>query len=117
MRQAHLNSQRWSIITVNPNLYEWFMELATNYNTQSNLASIRAINCPVAELENNINKPIEQLFTQACLAVKNDNIDCIVLGCTGLDNCVKVLRVMLKNAGFDIKNYQPTRCGFNRRNK
>jgi len=76
---------RWfSIITVLDRIIPLIEDNAQLYGINSKLVSVRSVDIPVLDLKKDRDLLIQRLIEHAELAVKEDNADVIVLGCTGM---------------------------------
>lgn len=77
------------------------------YGCSERLASVRAINMPVLEIERNLADLPDLLFVEARRAVVEDGADTIILGCTGFLGVAAKLEAMLKQAGHPVPVISP----------
>ena len=66
------------------------------YGVPSKLASVKAVDIPVLELENDLNETVNQLKIKSVEAIKENNADVIIFGCTGLLVALKHYKINLK---------------------
>lgn len=83
-------SHRFSIITVMDNAITRFENHIKEIGLENKLASVRAIDVPVLELDDT--ELVEELVKEASDAVKEDGAHLIVLGCTGMMDVVDGVR-------------------------
>ena len=62
-------------------------------------------NCPV--LENDLNETVNQLKIKSVEAIKENNADVIIFGCTGLFGCAEALQNKLKEDGYNVPVIDP----------
>jgi allantoin racemase len=84
MHLAAMLGASFSVITVLQRLVPPLHERARRYGVLDKLASVRAIEIPVLDLEGNPRAAVEPLVEQAVLAVEHDGAHGIVFGCTGM---------------------------------
>jgi len=107
MHAAAMLGQKYTIVTVLHSVVPLIHNLAKVYGTAEKLASIRVINMPVLELENDFKKA-QRLIAQASLAaIKEDDADVIILGCTGFLGCAEKIKDLLVSNGLNIPVIDP----------
>lgn len=84
MHLASMLGHKFSVITVLESLKPQFANQAKIYGVQDKLASVRAVDIPVLDLEKDFNRMVDTLVDQAMLAVAEDGADVIMFGCTGM---------------------------------
>lgn len=105
-------SQRFSIITILPSTLAMQRGHAQTYGIQDTFASIRAINCPVAQLDD-MEVVIIRTFDAALKAIKEDGAQSILLGCTGfVDVASRVSRMLSDEMGGYVPVIDPNQAGF-----
>ena len=80
---SNVISEKFSIVTVVPEVVPMLRELARILGVEERLASIRVIDVPVPELDN-IPLVEEKLFEQSVAAIRQDGANAILMGCTGM---------------------------------
>lgn len=106
---ASLLCQRYSIITVLPEVVPIYEQLSRESGIRGSVVSIRNIGTHVADLDDRENL-VENLFTQ-CLAAVEEGAQGVVLGCTGMLGVTDFLRQRLLDNGLSIPVINPTKCG------
>ena len=82
------------------------------YDIQDSFASIRAIECPVAPLEN-VDVVVVRTFEAALKAIKDDSAQAILLGCTGFVDVASRVSALLGEAlGVYVPVIDPNQGGF-----
>ena len=105
-------SQRFSIITILPSTLAMQRGHPQTYGIQDTFASIRAINCPVAQLDD-MEVVIIRTFDAALKAIKEDGAQSILLGCTGfVDVASRVSRMLRDEMGGYVPVIDPNQAGF-----
>lgn len=99
--------QTISIVTVLKSVVPLIEEKARMLGVKSRIASVRAIEVPVLELEKERAKVQSALLNESKKATMEDKADVIVLGCTGLVGMAKELQNSLKKEGFDVPVVDP----------
>ena len=80
---SNVISEKFSIVTVIPEVVPMLRELARTLGVEERLASIRVIDVPVPDL-GNITLVEEKLKEQSIAAIQNDGARAILMGCTGM---------------------------------
>jgi len=101
MHLASMLGYKFSVVTVLRRLHPLIDELARVYGVSSNMASIRSIEIPVIELEDDPKRLSQALVEQSVLAVQKDEADVIILGCTGIHGLAEEIQKGLKVAGIE----------------
>jgi allantoin racemase len=105
-------SQRFSIVTILQSTLAMQRAHPQTYGIEDTFASIRAINCPVAQLED-IDVVIIRTFEAALKAIKEDGAQSILLGCTGfVDVASRVSRMLSDEMGGFVPVIDPNQAGF-----
>jgi Asp/Glu/hydantoin racemase len=98
---AMMLSQKFSIITILESTLAMQLEHISCFGLSANFASIRAIDCPVSELED-VDKVAELVLGECVKAVEGDGAQSFILGCTGFIGIAARVREKLrqKYGGF-----------------
>ena len=105
-------SQRFSIVTILQSTLAMQRAHPQTYGIQDTFASIRAIDCPVAQLEN-IDVVVVRTFEAAMAAIKEDGAQAILLGCTGFVDVASRVSTLLSEAlGVYVPVIDPNQAGF-----
>lgn len=107
MHFAAMVGHRFSCLTVLDNLRPIFFAHAQNYGLRDKLASVRAINLPVLDLEADTAAVSSLLFGEAVAAIDNDHADTIILGCTGFLGVAEELATKLAQSGRPVPVIDP----------
>ena len=79
---------------------------------RTTFASIRAIDCPVAQLDN-VDVVVVHTFEAALKAIKDDGAQAILLGCTGfVDVASRVSTLLSEELGAYVPVIDPNQAGF-----
>jgi allantoin racemase len=100
MHVAAMLGHQFSVITVLDNLVHEFRNHAIQYGLSEKLASTRAVNIPVLELENDRDHLLKLLTEQGIKAIEQDGAHVLVFGCTGMLGLAEALTESLAEAGF-----------------
>jgi allantoin racemase len=98
----HLGSQlghRFSVVTVMEASIPGFENRARLYGVREKLASVRAVEIPVLELESSAERLLGELCAEAIAAVEEDGAHALVFGCTGLLGYAGAVRDALAERG------------------
>jgi allantoin racemase len=100
MHMAAMLGHRYSVITVLDRLAPGFHQRAMETGTLGQLASVRAVNMPVLELDDHA-RLSRALIEQSVKAVREDDAHVIIFGCTGMAGLAKDVGEGLKKEGMD----------------
>lgn len=98
---------RFSIVTVMGRQKPIFRELALRYGVLDRLASVRAIEIPVLELERDRQAAMRRTVAEAERAVIEDGADTLIFGCTGMWGYAKAVAAALSELGFSVPVIDP----------
>ncbi|WP_175052558.1 aspartate/glutamate racemase family protein [Paraburkholderia sediminicola] len=105
-------SQRFSIVTILQSTLAMQRGHPQTYGIQDSFASIRAINCPVAQLDD-VDVVVIRTFEAALKAINEDGAQSILLGCTGfVDVASRVSQLLTKELGAYVPVIDPNQAGF-----
>ncbi|WP_296260627.1 MULTISPECIES: aspartate/glutamate racemase family protein [unclassified Pseudomonas] len=105
-------SQRFSIVTIMQSTLAMQLGHVAAYGLSQSFASIRSINCPVAQLSN-LDVVVVKTFEAALQAVEQDGAQSILLGCTGFVDVASRVAALLEDAlGSYVPVLDPNQCGF-----
>jgi allantoin racemase len=107
MHVASLLGHRFSFITVLDRLRSLVGKLVASYGLNETYASFRAVDIPVLDIGHDLGALTAALSREAIAAVKQDNADAIILGCTGFLGCAGAMRGALLEAGCDVPVIDP----------
>ena len=86
---ASLFGQRFSVVTTLEVSVPVLSANVSHYGLDRNLGRIRASGVPVLALEHDRSNATEQVRAEIRAAVRNDNINSVVLGCAGMAHIVE----------------------------
>ena len=107
MHVAAMLGHRFSIVTVLDSVRPMLEDKAKIYGVYDKLASVRAIDIPVLEIEEDVGKVQRALADEAFAAVRDDKADVIVLGCTGFIGCADAIKSELARNGYEVPVIDP----------
>ncbi len=98
---------RWSIVTVLREVIPLCRDLARKHGLESNMASVRVIDIPVLELDDQ-DRLMNRTLEESLSAIRDDGAEGIVLGCTAMLGLGSFLREGLTKEGLNIPVVEPT---------
>ncbi|WP_115783286.1 aspartate/glutamate racemase family protein [Paraburkholderia caffeinilytica] len=105
-------SQRFSIVTILQSTLAMQRGHPQTYGIEDTFASIRAINCPVAQLDD-VDVVVVRTFEAALKAIREDGAQSILLGCTGfVDVASRVSKLLSDELGAYVPVIDPNQAGF-----
>lgn len=107
MHVAAMLGHRFSVVTVLDRCRPLIENQAKIYGVAEKLASVRAVDLPVLELEADAERLRRVMIEQATKAVAEDGADTIIFGCTGMFGWAETVRNGLLAAGHDVPVIDP----------
>jgi len=107
MHLAATLGQRFSIVTVLPEVKPRMWNRAQIYGLASKIVSIRDIQMPVLELDKDWQKIKQRLFEESKTAIEKDGAQVITLGCTGMVGMAASLQKDLWEASYEVPVIDP----------
>lgn len=107
MHAAAMMGHKFSFVTVLDSVRPLVERNAMTYGVSSKMASIRVVDVPVLDIEENANQLVDKLFDQSLQAVKLEHVDTIILGCTGFLGIAEKLEERLKQEGYGVPVINP----------
>lgn len=101
MHMASMLSHKFSVVTVLDRLIPMIENQAKVYGIEEKLASVRAVDIPVLELEEDYDRLVNALVDESVKAVEEDGAHSIIFGCTGMIGCANAVEQGLKQRGYD----------------
>lgn len=95
LASAHLLGNRISVIAISQRIQAWYREVITSYGFGSRLASIRALDRPLASIGNVQDEHLQALKALAERAVDEDGAEVIVLAGAPLAGLARALKGQL----------------------
>lgn len=99
-------ADKFSIVTVLPNVVPYQLEHARQFGILPALASIRQIGIPVTKLSDR-EKVIKATYEQSLCAIREERAEAIVLGCTGMAGVAVPVRELLLAKGYNVPVVAP----------
>ncbi len=100
MHVASMLGHTFSVITVMKSLRPSFENRAKIYGVRDKLASVRAVEIPVLELEDDRDRLVQMLADEAQAAVEQDGAHVMIFGCTGMLGAAAAVERELEERGF-----------------
>ena len=113
MGLAAILGHRFSVVTVLRRILPMIETQAAVYGLAGKLASARAVNIPVLELEKDLAATRRALVAEAKKAVLEDGADIIIFGCTGMLGCAEAVHEGLLRDGLDVPVIDPVPTAVN----
>jgi allantoin racemase len=112
MHIASMLGHRFSVIGVLEADDRPFHDHARKAGLEGKLASVRAVNIPVLELEDR-NRAVSALVEQSVKAVREDGAHVIIFGCTGMAGMARDVEEGLRQQGItDVPVIDPAKLAF-----
>lgn len=105
-------SQRFSIITILPSTIGMQLDHIRHYGLSESFASIRAIDCPVAQLSNT-DLVVQRVVEEGRAAVQMDGAQSLLLGCTGFTGvAARAQNLLEQELGAFVPVVDPNEASF-----
>lgn len=104
---AAMLGQRFSIVTVVPNITTCMSNIVSSYRLNDKLASIRNVGIPVDEIEKDHERVVKKLTEQSIASVTSDGAHAILLGCTGMTGLSEQISSRLVAEGINVPVIDP----------
>lgn len=113
MGLAAMIGHKFSVVTVLKRILPMIETQAAVYGLTSKLASARAVNIPVLELEKDLDATKRALIVEAERCVVEDGADAIIFGCTGMLGCAAAVHDGLLKKGLNVPVIDPVPTAVN----
>jgi len=100
MHIASILGHRFSIITVLSSCIPMMENQAKIYGLADKLASVRSVDIPVLELEQDTPRLVQALVDESIEAIEKDGAHVIIFGCTGMLGCALGVQEGLVRRGY-----------------
>jgi allantoin racemase len=100
MHLASMLGHTFSVITVMKSLRPQFENQAKVYGVRDKLASVRAVEIPVLELESDRDRLVQSLADEAQQAVEADGAHVMLFGCTGMIGTARAVEEELSQRSY-----------------
>jgi allantoin racemase len=100
MHIASILGHRFSIVTVLSSCIPMMENQARVYGVADKLASVRSVDIPVLELEQDVARTVEALVGESIQAIERDGAHVIIFGCTGMLGCAVGVKAGLAQRGY-----------------
>lgn len=107
MHVAAMLGQRFAVLNTSTRVRGMFENNAALAGATSKMVSIRSVEIPVLELEQDTGRTHALLLREAIAAVEEDGAEAIIFGCTGMLGCAEAVRIGLLNKGYDVPVIDP----------
>lgn len=107
MHLATILGHRFGVLSVLENVRLLLNHLAETYGLAARYGSFRSVDIPVLELESDPERLAQALSEQALRAVRDDGVDVVILGCTGMFGCAAAIRANLLKEGIGVPVIDP----------
>lgn len=107
MHVAATLGHKFSVVTVLDRVRPLLERNARAYGVSDKLASVRAVEIPVLEIEKDPEQLLQALLQESVKAVTQDHAEVIILGCTGFTGVSDELQSALHDAKFDVPVLNP----------
>lgn len=99
-------AQRFSVVSVLPNVVPMIENISKTVGVNGNLASVRYVNIPVLEVQDK-ERLKNELYDEMIKAIEQDNAHALILGCTGFMGVAEELQKRLKQKDYDVPVIDP----------
>ncbi len=113
MQVATLLGRRFSILVELDVVARLFEEEVRRYGVSESFASCRNIDIPVLEIDTDVERTTALLVDAGELAVREDDADVLVLGCTRFSSMADALRAGLEARGLPVQVINPITLAIN----
>lgn len=111
MQVGALLGHRFSLVTPGSSLIAFWENQTHVYGLEGKLASVRAVDIPVLELNRSEDVSIDAFVQASIRAIEDDHADVIVLGCTGTTGWGKRIMQEVAHGGYSgIPVVEPAIC-------
>jgi len=100
MHTACMLGRRFCVVTVLERLHPLIHDLAVKYGVDGHMSRPRSIGVPVLEIESDPDMLVEALIRESIAAVREDEVEVIVFGCTGFYGMTEKIEQGLADAGI-----------------
>jgi len=107
MHLAAMLGNRFSVLTVLGSLVAMVEQQVDRYGLSRRLASVRSLEIPVMELDDDMDRTLLVAIEVSASAVKDDGADVIIPGCTCLAGKARLIQAALFDQGFDVTVIDP----------
>ncbi len=94
-------ADRIGVVTVLPNVIPMLQRHSSSHHLDKRLVSIRDVGIPVLALDNH-EKLCKALIDESVKSIKEDGVQAIVLGCTGMVDVAEDVKSGLYDLGYDV---------------
>lgn len=107
MHVAAMLGHKFSVVTIMDRVRPVLENNAKAYGVFEKLASVRAVEMSVLDIDDHLEELTQRLIEQAIMAARQDKADVIVLGCTGFAGCAETIASGLAAQGLALPVIDP----------
>jgi len=107
---ASILAERFSIITTLNEAVSQFRRLCGYYGFTERLASVRAVEIPVLELEDNWSLVLERFMQGIKLACEEDGAQAVIPGCTGFSTLIEAMERQVREDNVKVVIIDPVKA-------
>ena len=111
MHFAAMLGLKFSVVTVLDAVIPMFWNNAKIYGVAEKLASVRSVDIPVLELDQNPVAMVAALVHESKAAVREDGAHVIIFGCTGMSGVAEQVQAGLASSGINVPIIDPVAAG------
>lgn len=107
MHTAAMMGHKFSVVTVLESVRSLFERNALVYGLSTKLASVRVVDVPVLQIEDDHSELVNRIVEQSADTVRRDHADTIILGCTGFLGLASQVEDKLREMGLPVPVINP----------
>jgi allantoin racemase len=107
MHAAAMMGHKFSVVTVLESVRPLFDRNALIYGLPSKLASVRVVDVPVLDIDEDAQKLVQRIVEQSADTILRDHADVIILGCTGFLGLAEEVEKQLQERGLRVPVINP----------
>lgn len=107
MQVAAMLGHRFSILTTFERVFHLNENQAKIYGVHEKLASLRAVDTAVLDLDKQTDILVEKMVEQGVMAICEDGAHVLLFGCTGMEHVADAVARGLRQRGYDVPVVEP----------
>jgi allantoin racemase len=107
MHVAAMLGHRFSILAPLKRVFQLNENQAKVYGVSAKLASLRAVDLPVLELETDRSALTQRMIAQGIRAIEEDGAHVLLFGCTGMNRVAEAVASGLQESGYSVPVVEP----------